>query len=128
MYRALIGRITACLPRLRNVNTINARLHLLGYVPNATNYTTDEWVDKFFSYTTTSGFLYKTNPADTVTLRVPPANDRQVNVNAVYTPIELLDVFVTARNVSSNHYALRGISGPALQEPRWFMAGLRARF
>ena len=32
------------------------------------------------------------------------------------------------RNLSDNHYALRGGAGPALQEPMSMMAGFRFRY
>jgi hypothetical protein len=52
----------------------------------------------------------------------------QVNANALYTPLEWLDVFVTARNLTNNHYALRGVSGPQPQEPVTAMLGARIRY
>jgi hypothetical protein len=52
----------------------------------------------------------------------------EVNVNAVYSPLETLDVFVTARNATNHLYALRGVSGPALQEPVWILGGARFHY
>lgn len=52
----------------------------------------------------------------------------EINVSAVVTPIEALDAFVTARNVTFRRYALRGISGPAVQERRSIVGGLRLRY
>jgi outer membrane cobalamin receptor len=52
----------------------------------------------------------------------------EINVSAVFTPIEALDAFVNYRNVSYRRYALRGVSGPALQEPRSILGGLRVRY
>jgi outer membrane cobalamin receptor len=52
----------------------------------------------------------------------------EINVNAVYTPVDSFDVFLTVRNATFHRYALRGISGPAVQEPRWLMGGLRFRY
>ncbi len=51
----------------------------------------------------------------------------EVNASVLYSPIEMLDVFLTGRNLTNHHYALRGVSGPALQEPITVMAGVRAR-
>jgi outer membrane receptor protein involved in Fe transport len=52
----------------------------------------------------------------------------EINVSVVFTPVTWLDVFVNVRNATSRRYALRGISGPALQEPHWIFAGLRFRY
>lgn len=52
----------------------------------------------------------------------------EINLNALLTPIDPLDIFVTVRNVNFRRYALRGVSGPAVQEPRWVMAGLHFRY
>jgi hypothetical protein len=55
-------------------------------------------------------------------------NPYEVNLHAVYTPIRFLDVFATVRNLTNNKYALRGVAGPALQEPFAAMAGLRFHY
>jgi hypothetical protein len=55
-------------------------------------------------------------------------NPYEVNLAAVYALRKILDLFMTVRNVTSHHYALRGVSGPALQEPRVIMGGLRFRY
>jgi outer membrane receptor for ferrienterochelin and colicin len=52
----------------------------------------------------------------------------EVNVSVVFTPVDALDVFAYLRNASSRLYALRGVSGPALQEPRYLIGGLRLRY
>jgi outer membrane cobalamin receptor len=52
----------------------------------------------------------------------------EVNFNAVYSALKFLDVFVTARNITNNKYALRGVSGPALQEPIWGIGGVRLKY
>jgi outer membrane receptor protein involved in Fe transport len=52
----------------------------------------------------------------------------EVNVHALYTPVKNVDAYVVARNVTNNKYGLRGVSGPALQEPLSAMFGLRARY
>jgi outer membrane receptor protein involved in Fe transport len=52
----------------------------------------------------------------------------EVNLSALYTPVKNLDAYVLARNVTNHKYALRGVSGPALQEPLSAMFGLRARY
>jgi outer membrane receptor protein involved in Fe transport len=51
----------------------------------------------------------------------------EINANVLYTPIEILDVFVTGRNLTNHKYALRGVSGPAVQEPIAVMGGVRLR-
>jgi outer membrane receptor for ferrienterochelin and colicin len=51
----------------------------------------------------------------------------EVNASALYSPMENLDVFVTGRNLTNHHYALRGVSGVALQEPITVMGGVRMR-
>ncbi len=52
----------------------------------------------------------------------------EVNLHALYTPVKNVDAYVLARNVTNNKYGLRGVSGPALQEPLSAMFGLRARY
>jgi hypothetical protein len=52
----------------------------------------------------------------------------EVNLHALYSPTKFADVFVTVRNLTNRHYALRGVSGPALQEPAWGIAGVRLRY
>lgn len=71
----------------------NAQTHALGYTPGAINSTTNEMIDKFFSYsvniTTLNGtFNYKNSPSDTTTTTVAPADDRQINLNALYPKID----------------------------------------
>jgi hypothetical protein len=52
----------------------------------------------------------------------------EINLSAVVTPVEAVDVFVNARNATFRRYALRGISGPAVQERRSIVGGLRLRY
>ncbi len=52
----------------------------------------------------------------------------EINVSAVFTPIDALDAWVTVRNATYRRYALRGISGPALQERFSALGGLRFRY
>jgi outer membrane receptor for ferrienterochelin and colicin len=49
----------------------------------------------------------------------------EVNLNVLFAPTSKIDLFATARNVTNNHYALRGVAGPALQEPFAVVAGVR---
>ena len=56
------------------------------------------------------------------------SNPYEVNLSVLYTPVDLLDVFAVARNLTNNKYALRGVSGPAPQEPLSVMGGLRVRY
>jgi outer membrane cobalamin receptor len=55
-------------------------------------------------------------------------NPWELNLAAIYSPWSLMDVFLTARNLTDRHYAVRGVSGPALQEPLTVMGGLRLRY
>jgi outer membrane receptor for ferrienterochelin and colicin len=55
-------------------------------------------------------------------------NPYEVNFHALYTPVKNVDAFALARNLTNRKYALRGVSGPALQEPISAMFGLRARY
>jgi outer membrane cobalamin receptor len=52
----------------------------------------------------------------------------EINGSVVFTPIDALDAWVNVRNASFQRYALRGISGPALQERFAALAGLRFRY
>ncbi len=52
----------------------------------------------------------------------------EINLNALFSPVAPLDIFVTVRNATFQRYALRGISGPAIQEPRWVLGGLHFRY
>jgi outer membrane cobalamin receptor len=52
----------------------------------------------------------------------------EVNLSVVYTPLQNLDAFVLVRNATFHHYALRGVSGPALQEPFSALFGARFRY
>jgi outer membrane cobalamin receptor len=51
----------------------------------------------------------------------------EINVCALWNPMDLVDVFVTVRNATFNRYALRGVAGPAVQEPYGLVAGLRIK-
>jgi hypothetical protein len=60
------------------------QIHLLGYTPGATHYTTNEWVDNFLSYTAIGppadaifGVSYRSGSDG-------PLSDRQINPNALY--------------------------------------------
>jgi outer membrane receptor protein involved in Fe transport len=52
----------------------------------------------------------------------------EVNLNVVYSPTRNADAFLTMRNITNHHYAVRGVSGPALQEPIWGIGGVRLRY
>jgi outer membrane cobalamin receptor len=52
----------------------------------------------------------------------------EVNVSALYTPHRMIDVFAIVRNATYHKYALRGVSGPAPQEPFAAMGGIRLRY
>ncbi len=51
----------------------------------------------------------------------------EINVSALFSPAEFVDLFLLVRNASVHRYALRGVAGPALQEPYGILAGLRLR-
>jgi outer membrane receptor protein involved in Fe transport len=52
----------------------------------------------------------------------------EVNLHALYAATSFADAFVTVRNLTNHKYAVRGVSGPALQEPLWGIAGVRLRY
>jgi outer membrane receptor protein involved in Fe transport len=80
----------------------------------------------------TPSLVLRSTPADLpdawkdlgVSLKTP----YEVNLHALYTPVKNVDAYVLARNLTNHKYALRGVSGPALQEPLSAMFGLRARY
>jgi outer membrane receptor protein involved in Fe transport len=80
----------------------------------------------------TPSLVLRSTPANlTATYDVPGVKMKtpyEVNFNALYAPIKYVDVFVTMRNITNNKYALRGVSGPALQEPIWGIAGVRLKY
>jgi hypothetical protein len=80
----------------------------------------------------TPSLVLRSTPANlTATYDVPGVKMKtpyEVNFNALYSPIKYVDVFVTMRNITNNKYALRGVSGPALQEPIWGIAGVRLKY
>jgi hypothetical protein len=57
-------------------------IHLLGYNPRAASGNTEEWVDRFSSFSQQTGFQF-VNPDGTVGGGAP-ADDRRVNANALY--------------------------------------------
>jgi hypothetical protein len=59
------------------------QVHLLGYVPGGRNLTTNEWVDRFQSFSQQTGFQYLDPITNTVT-SVAPADDRRINKNAIF--------------------------------------------
>jgi outer membrane cobalamin receptor len=52
----------------------------------------------------------------------------EVNLHVDCAATTFADAFLTIRNLTDHHYAVRGVSGPALQEPIWGIAGLRLRY
>jgi outer membrane receptor protein involved in Fe transport len=91
----------------------------------------------------TPSFMWRSKPVIPPSLTTPSATNPfpayyvpgidfehpwEVNFNAIYTPVKALDVFVTLRNVTNHKYAVRGISGPAPQEPFSGYAGARFRY
>jgi outer membrane cobalamin receptor len=82
--------------------------------------------------TLTPSLVFRSSPENlTDTYRdagVSLDNPYEINVSAVFTPVSWLDAFVNVRNATVRRYALRGISGPALQEPLSVLGGLRFRY
>jgi outer membrane cobalamin receptor len=80
----------------------------------------------------TPSFVMRTTPENLSTtytdVPVSLKNPYEANLNAVYTPVAAVDAFLTVRNITNHKYALRGVAGPALQEPIWGMAGFRVRY
>lgn len=91
-----------------NTNTLISgnRIHRLGYAtPNAPHLTTDEWVDRFDHYSVADGLRFVGN------VTTAPADDRQINKNAVF--FNLVPVDPPATNLSNGervqHRGLRFI-------------------
>jgi hypothetical protein len=59
-----------------------SQVHVLGYVPGQLNSTTDEWVDRFVSFTQSGGFQYLSATGALTT--VAPVDDRRINKNAIF--------------------------------------------
>jgi outer membrane cobalamin receptor len=83
----------------------------------------------------TPSFVYRSTPENLNPLNynytnvgVSLSNPYELNLSVLYTPVEMLDVFLTGRNLTNHKYALRGVSGPAPQEPIHIMSGLRVRY
>jgi hypothetical protein len=60
-----------------------SQVHLLGFRQGQTNGTTNEWVDRFQSFSQQTGFQYLDPITNTVT-SIAPADDRRINKNAVF--------------------------------------------
>jgi outer membrane receptor protein involved in Fe transport len=82
------------------------------------------------SLSVTPSLVFRSTPENLTTIYqdagVSLKNPYEVNLNVLYAPFNFVDAFLTIRNLTDHHYALRGVSGPALQEP--FTAMLGARF
>jgi outer membrane receptor protein involved in Fe transport len=83
----------------------------------------------------TPSFVYRSTPEnlspenyDYPNVGVSLKHPYELNLSVLYSPVEMLDVFLTGRNLTNHKYALRGVSGPAPQEPITIMSGLRARY
>lgn len=79
-----------------NVNTLisETAIHLLGYAPGSTNGTSNEWVDRFVSYTENADglggvFSYVDDAGNATTF--PPPDDRQINKYVVFPRPEILN-------------------------------------
>jgi hypothetical protein len=59
-----------------------SQVHLIGYSAGQANATTDEWVDRFSSYSAQTGFQYV--DANGTATTIAPADDRRINANAVF--------------------------------------------
>jgi outer membrane receptor protein involved in Fe transport len=80
----------------------------------------------------TPSLVYRSTPenlgAPYQDIGVSLKNPYEVNFNAVYTPVAFADVFLTLRNVTDHHYAVKGGAGAAIQEPISGFAGLRFKY
>ena len=83
----------------------------------------------------TPSFVYRSTPENLsnetyryTNVGVSLSNPYELNLSVLYSPVEMLDVFLTGRNLTNHKYALRGVSGPAPQEPIHVMSGLRVRY
>lgn len=96
-----------------NVNNLipGTRIHLLGYTPGGTNGTTNEWVDRFFQYTVATGFEYKPTP-DATPQTTAPADDRQINKNAVYPVLDTVIGNTIQRGVRITECLDESVSSP----------------
>jgi hypothetical protein len=76
--------------------------------------------------------VLRSTPADlTVSYDIPGVSLKtpfDVNLNALYSVREKWDAFLTIRNLTDSHYALRGVAGPGLQETLSLSAGIRFRY
>ena len=59
-----------------------SQVHLLGFNQGQTNGTTNEWVDRFQSFSQQTGFQYR--PITNTVRSVAPADDRRINKNAIF--------------------------------------------
>jgi outer membrane receptor for ferrienterochelin and colicin len=79
----------------------------------------------------TPSLVLRSTPAGlTGNYAIPGANLKtpyEVNVNGLYSVRNNWDAFVTIRNLTDHQYGLRGVAGPALQEPFAFSTGVRFR-
>jgi outer membrane cobalamin receptor len=89
----------------------------------------------FDGLSVTPSFVYRSTPENLNPLNYAYPNvgvslkhPYELNLSALYSPVEMLDVFLTGRNLTNHKYALRGVSGPAPQEPVTIMTGLRVRY
>ncbi len=79
----------------------------------------------------TPSIIFRTTPENLTSSYdnrgVSLTDPHEVNLSVLYSPKENLDAFVTVRNLADSHYALRGLAGPAPQEPLTVLFGLRLR-
>jgi outer membrane receptor protein involved in Fe transport len=86
-----------------------------------------------FGLAVTPSLVLRSTPQNLgATYDIPGVNMKtpyEVNLHARYgLPVKGLDAFATVRNLTNNHYAVRGVAGPAQQEPFSMMGGVHFRY
>jgi hypothetical protein len=79
----------------------------------------------------TPSLIYRSTPENvriTDDLAGELRNPAEFNIFLLYNPWTHVDVFSEFRNVTNNHYALRGVLGPMPQETFHASAGVRWRY
>jgi outer membrane receptor protein involved in Fe transport len=83
------------------------------------------------AFSVTPSLVWRSTPSNVTS---PGALDKElrdpyeINLHALYTASEAIDLFVYLRNLTDNHYALRGVITPTPQEGRGVYGGLRVKF
>lgn len=84
------------------------------------------------SLSATPSFVFRSTPENLTPMYegmgVSLDNPYELNLSVNYSPLYNLEVYATGRNLTDNHYALRGVSGLAIQEPITLMAGVHYHY